>query len=228
MAETTKKTKEPVLALEQLVPDPQNARTITDDAMQGLGYSLAEFGDISGITWNLKTGTLVCGHQRVQQLRDKWGEKLRLDEGVGLVTPSGDVFPVRIVEWDEQKHRAAQLAANNPAVQGEYDLTTAAGQLKRLEEEAPQLYDPLRLSRIWQAGDRKEPTEADEAGPPDMELQPYESYDYVIVLARNTQDWEWLCEKLGLQRVNASPVGAKKIGLGRAIEVGRLRELIDK
>lgn len=217
------------LTLAHLRPDPENARVITPDAAQGLAFSLAEFGDISGITYNTVTATLVCGHQRMEELRAKHGDALKLVE-VGeryeLRTPTGDVFPLRVVAWHLEKHRAAQLAANNPATQGDYDLMSAAAQLKALEQSAPQLYDPLRLSRIWQEGDRKGAGEEEDAGPPDMELQPYESYDYVLVLARNTQDWEWLCEKLGLARVNASPVGAKKIGLGRAVEVAKLRELI--
>jgi len=46
-----------------------NPREITQEALEGLGHSLEEFGDISGIVWNKRTGHLVAGHQRVEALR---------------------------------------------------------------------------------------------------------------------------------------------------------------
>lgn len=90
-------------------------------------------------------------------------------------------------------------------------------------------YDELRLFDIGglfkdleQAGTTPEELETLE----DMELKPFEHYDYVIILARNTQDWYWMQELFKLKKVNASPVGSRKIGLGRAIPVERLREVI--
>lgn len=71
--------------------------------------------------------------------------------------------------------------------------------------------------------------QGEEAKPPAMELQPHEHYDYVLVLARNTFDWNYLIEKLGLDRVNSSVVpGQKKYGLGRAIDARRLIDLLEK
>lgn len=49
--------------------------------MKGLSYSIAEFGDLSGITFNERTGELVCGHQRVKALRAQYGD-LPMDDRV--------------------------------------------------------------------------------------------------------------------------------------------------
>lgn len=62
---------------------------------------------------------------------------------------------------------------------------------------------------------------------PEMELQPYEHYDYVLVLARNVMDWNYLVERLGLKRVNGSTDPRyKKVGLGRAISADKLIEVL--
>lgn len=64
---------------------------------------------------------------------------------------------------------------------------------------------------------------------PEMELQPYEHYDYVLVLARNVMDWNWLVEKLGLSKVDGSPDPRyKKVGLGRAITADKLIAALQK
>ena len=62
---------------------------------------------------------------------------------------------------------------------------------------------------------------------PEMELQPYEHYDYLLVLARNVMDWNWLIEHLGISRVNGSTDRRyTKIGLGRAIPADKVIQLL--
>lgn len=57
---------------------------------------------------------------------------------------------------------------------------------------------------------------------PGMALQPHEHYDYLVVLARTTQDWNVLCEKL-----NLTPEKRRsKVGTARAITADKLVELI--
>jgi hypothetical protein len=66
---------------------------------------------------------------------------------------------------------------------------------------------------------------ANNVGPPGMELRPYEHYDYVVVLARNTMDWQALCTKLGLEMVDASPTPKiRKIGIGRCVDAKLMLE----
>ena len=71
--------------------------------------------------------------------------------------------------------------------------------------------------------------ETPEMEDPDMEIQPYEHYDYVLVLATNIQDWEALCEALEIRRVVSARLksGNKKIGLGRCIRADRLLEKLN-
>lgn len=129
-----------------LRPDPKNARKISKQALAGLGVSMHEFGDLSGITWNEKLGDLVCGHQRLKQLKSaRTWERTGADAGVVVDPKTKERFPVRIVQWDETKHRLAQIAANNPAIQGDFTEETLE-QLRALEADAR--YHELRLQDL--------------------------------------------------------------------------------
>lgn len=116
----TKKTppKKPrtLSKIEDLKPAPYNPRTITEKAANGLGKSIEKFGDIAGITWNAKTGHLVCGHQRVEQLKAQ-GAKFK--DGA-LVLPSGERFPIRVVNWTLNQEKAANVGANNKHIAGDF------------------------------------------------------------------------------------------------------------
>ena len=81
------------------------------------------------------TGNLVTGHQRVAVLREK-GAKLITDNGTAYIDdPAGETFPVRIVDWNEQKEKAANVSANNPFIAGEFTegLQRVLGELKEFD-----------------------------------------------------------------------------------------------
>jgi hypothetical protein len=65
---------------------------------------------------------------------------------------------------------------------------------------------------------------------PEMELAPYEHYDYVLVLCRTTFDWNLIVDRLGLQKVQGTndPRYRGKIGIGRAVPADRLLTLLKK
>lgn len=94
-----------------------NPRRISDSALKGLGYSLKEFGDLSGIVFNSRTGNLVAGHQRVKALREQYGD-LPIEDGI--IRANGNLFFVRMVNWPPEKERAANITANSPTIQGEF------------------------------------------------------------------------------------------------------------
>lgn len=136
--------------LADLAAAPYNPRTITERALSGLGHSLAEFGDIAGITWNRRTGHLVAGHQRVKSLRAQYGDlTVEMGEGeVGSVrTPEGHVFPVRVVDWPESREKAANAAANSPTIAGLF--TEDLGPLlAEVAAEEPDLFGALDLGDL--------------------------------------------------------------------------------
>lgn len=101
--------------IDDLNPRHDNPRTIKPKSKRGLKRSLEKFGNISGITFNVRTERLVCGHQRVAQLK-ALGGKYR----DGAIWVDENEYPVRIVDWDEQTELEANIEANNQEIQGEW------------------------------------------------------------------------------------------------------------
>lgn len=114
------------LDLDTLAANPKNPRKEWRDDNQRDAFrkSLKEFGDLSGIVFNTTSGHLVGGHKRLAEFKeDKEATKsieLTLpspDEAGTLaygyvVLSTGTRFAYREVKWNEQKEKAAMIAAN--------------------------------------------------------------------------------------------------------------------
>jgi hypothetical protein len=136
-----------------LKADERNPRTITPEAADGLQKSIAEFGDLSSIVFSTVTGRLVAGHQRVDQLKQKYGDQLRVHPPQGgtdrgyIRCPNGDVFAVRFVDWDEDRARMANVTANNQFIAGEFS-DDIGDLLKELAAQDQELFGNLRLDDL--------------------------------------------------------------------------------
>lgn len=144
------------LKIEDLQPAPYNPRQISDGAAEGLRYSMEEFGDLSGIVWNERTGHLVAGHQRVEQLKEL-GAVLH----DGVLRGSFGEFPVRVVDWPEGKEKAANIAANNTHIAGEFtpDLASLLEEVQAFVGDED--FERLRLDALAD-GIPAPPVEVDE------------------------------------------------------------------
>ena len=69
---------------------------------------------------------------------------------------------------------------------------------------------------------------APDGGPDEMDLRPHEHYDYVIVLARTTQEWGQLCDLLSLTPIAVGRGNQRNIGLGRAVTASKLITLLER
>lgn len=126
-----------------LRPADYNPRTITAARLGKLNRSLTTFGDLSGVVFNIRTNTLVSGHQRMKTLD---GCKTRIvqtefvDEfgtvAIGHVeakTKEGIVkIPYRAVDWNIKREKAANVAAN--AHGGNFDKDKLALVLADIED----------------------------------------------------------------------------------------------
>lgn len=119
-----------------LKPASYNPRSITKGRLEALERSMRKFGDLSGITFNRKTGRLVGGHQRVKHMQSAWPiVKSPAKDKTGTVavgyidTPDGR-WSYREVDWNEEKEKAANIAAN--AHGGDFDKALLAPMLKEL------------------------------------------------------------------------------------------------
>jgi len=114
------------LKIKDLKPAPYNPRKISDEKLEMLDKSMQEFGDLSGIVLNRKTGNLVGGHMRIKTFDSEWPIiKEEYQDAVGTVaigyieTPSGR-WIYREVDWPKKREAPASVSANKQG--GEWDF----------------------------------------------------------------------------------------------------------
>lgn len=134
---------------------PYNPRKMSKDARSALKTSLESFDDISGIVINERTGNILAGNHRWEELIRIHGKK-----NVNLIHLTGEHysldgkngptgFIVRIVDWDDAKERAANVSANNDLIQGEFTsgLQDVLSELNELKFD-DDLFGNLRLDEL--------------------------------------------------------------------------------
>jgi len=129
-----------------------NPRTITDDELAGLGVSMEQFGDISGVVFNSRNDRLVCGHQRIKSLKALYGDDLEVEEvdserGV-IRTEDGKEWSVRFVDWDEETHAAACIAGNSEVIQGKWDEGLLGTLLQDINAADADLFSAMRIDKL--------------------------------------------------------------------------------
>lgn len=92
---------------------PYNPRIMDEKAKKRLRKNIAKHGLVSALTWNKRTGNLVGGHQRLEQL-----DALEKSKDYDLT--------VCVVDVDEREEAALNVQLNNPSMQGEWDLDKLA------------------------------------------------------------------------------------------------------
>lgn len=147
-------------SLSQLNGNPKNPRRVSDKKLEMLKKALMEFGDLSGIVFNQKTGQLVGGHQRVKvfspdskiNIRKTYDKPTRTGTvAEGSVEIDGEEFSYREVNWTEAKEKAANIAANKGA--GDWDFPQLTEWMSELDElgfdKELTMFDEDELERLW-------------------------------------------------------------------------------
>ena len=131
------------MKIKDLKPADYNPRKISDKKLGMLDKAMREFGDLSGVVFNRKTGNLVGGHQRIKNLDPEWAVvKKPFKDDLGTVaqghieTPFGQ-WVYREVEWVKKKEAAANVAANKHG--GEFDFPKLTDILIELDDGASRL-----------------------------------------------------------------------------------------
>lgn len=113
-----------------LRPAGYNPRTISPEKLEMLRKAMAEYGDLGGIVFNIRTGRTVGGHQRIKNFDPTWPiTKQPHTDKTGTVavghieTPEGR-WSYREVDWPESKEKAANIAANKHGGDWDDDLLT--------------------------------------------------------------------------------------------------------
>ncbi len=195
----------------EFLPHPLNPKTHPIDQIEALRGSFAEFGLVDvWIAFEPEPGKLqlIDGHGRTDVVGDQEVPTVILDvtpkEAEMLLAVTGQTS--LLADWDETK--IADIVDSYQASDANLAHFLAgfgAGDLPRGDDGLP----------------------APDDGPDEMDLRPHEHYDYVIVLARTTQEWGQLCDLLSLTPISVGRGKLRNIGLGRAVPASTLINLLE-
>lgn len=144
------------MTTQSLTPWERNPRTIDEKAKAGLKKSLEEFGDLASIVVNIRNQRLISGHQRSAIIGEYASIEIdrRYDPPTSVGTTAegsiiigGERFKYREVDWPEEKHAAANIAANSQEISGEYTSELLA-LLDEVNISMPDLSRDLRFDSL--------------------------------------------------------------------------------
>ena len=108
-----------------------NPRIMDKEAKKRLKAGLQKHGLVSTLTWNKRTGNLVGGHQRLEQL-----DALERNKDYSL--------DVCVIDVDESEEAILNVQLNNPSMQGEWDLD----KLAYISEEFGVNFDEMGFTKL--------------------------------------------------------------------------------
>lgn len=138
---------------------PYNPRKITDEKAEFLKRSLKQFGDISGVWHNVRTGNVGGGNMRTKAFPPD--AKIHIEHryrkptgqgtlAYGYIEYNGERYSYREVDWTIEVEKTANLAANQQG--GQWDMPLLADRLLELDQVNVDLdltgFDEKELQRI--------------------------------------------------------------------------------
>ena len=108
-----------------------NPRVMDKEAKKRLKEGLKKHGLVSTLTWNKRTGNLVGGHQRLEQL-----DALERSKDYSL--------DVCVIDVDEAEEAVLNVQLNNPSMQGDWDLD----KLALITDEYGVSFDDMGFSKL--------------------------------------------------------------------------------
>ena len=121
-----------------------------------------------------------------------------------------------------KKEKAANLTANNLEISGEV-VSDMMGILSEVRTGLPDVFDRSLLFKIedevalLSRNDFKGKGDEPKAEY-DLSPQPYESYNYVVLIFKNDIDWTAAREHFKLKKVREPSGGSKAIGEGQVVD----------
>lgn len=202
-----------VASIHDLKPDTTNANKGTHRGRAMLETSVRRYGAGRSILVD-KHNKIIAGNKTVEAAEHAGVEEV-------IIVPSDGTQLVVVQRTDldlDTDVEAKELGVvDNQA--GAVGLSWDATNLQELERQGVDMRQFFREPE-W-AKIVKNTSDAmggDEI--PDMALQPFEEYNYIVAVFKNSQDWQGACDLLGIRREKVRLGETVKVGLGR---VGRRR-----
>lgn len=180
-----------------------------DPEYEKIKRSIEEFGCVEPLVMNKRGNRLIGGHQRL---------KILLEKGV-------KEFEVSVVDLDEKKERALNIALNK--IQGEWDFTKLADLLVELDDGELDLsltgFDDEEIEKLL--------TSVPEFEKPEVEFaeELLEQHNFIVLYFDNDIDWIQAQTLFDLKTVE-SKHALKHWGIGRVMRgaeaIQKIREAL--
>jgi hypothetical protein len=196
--------------------NPNNWRRHSPEQLQSIRDLLQDpdVGWAGACLYNERTKRLIDGHARRT-----------------VVDPRTPV-PVLVGDWSEEAERKILATLDPVCTMAEGDAEAYRQLVETVNAESLWVRDLIHntqaeLSNLAEKEPDAEPEPS--AALAEMECQPFEHYDYLMLVFRNEQDFQQACERLSIQRVQITyPGGKTKVGIGRCIDGAKaLRMLVE-
>jgi hypothetical protein len=162
------------------------------------------------------------------------GGKLTLIDGHERRTHQAD-WPTLILDVTDEEADMLLLTLDPIAGLANTDDTALRKLLDSTHAATPGIEDLLQTLRAHEPDVAADLTvdedgnveQGDDKVLPEMELQPFEHYDYVVLLCKNSHDWMTLQELLGIEPVQfTNSNGSRQFGRGRVVDASKAVELL--
>lgn len=199
-----------------LSENPANWRRHSPEQLQSIKDLLQdpEIGWAGACLYNERTKRLIDGHARKSVADPK--------------TP----IPVLVGNWSEDAERKILATLDPVGAMAQGDPSAYAALVESITAESLWVRDLLHNTQAGLTALEEEPEDTDEpsAALPQMECQPCEHHDYIMLIFRNEQDFQQACERLAIQKVEITyPGGRTKVGLSRVVDGAKaIRQLISE
>ena len=135
-------------------------------------------------------------------------------------------MPVLVGDWSEEAEAKILATLDPVGAMAQGDADAYAKLIEQVNADGLWVRDLLHntaadLNAASLAGDDDEAGDDDTPGQkyPEMECQPFEHHDYIMLMFRNDQDFQRAYELLGIGKVQITyPGGMTKVGVGRCID----------
>lgn len=192
-----------------LTENPANWRRHSPEQLQSIKDLLQDpdVGWAGACLFNERTKRLIDGHARKS-----------------VADPSTPI-PVLVGDWSEEAERKILATLDPVGAMAQGDPAAFAALVESITAESLWVRDLLHNTQasLNAAGEEEDdPVEEPSAVLPQMECQPFEHHDYIMLLFHNEQDFQQACERLGVGKVAIQyPGGRTKVGLGRCVDGAR-------
>jgi hypothetical protein len=224
-----------VISIDDIEPDPANPNKGTPRGKAMTDFSVDTFKPARGVALD-KGNVTLAGNKTVESAKRAGVKRVVVVETDGDVLVATRRRDMNLSDPDDHRAREYTVADNRTAEVGiRYDEEMMAAAVEDGADMSVLFYDD-ELEKL--IGDGPIYFEEDDGYDdsadlvPEMELQPFEHYDYVMLMFRSQLDWSRAIEVLGEYGLVKSGFTisrkSRKIGLCRVIDGAKLMDALVK